>query len=106
MEQDRAEEEAAAAAAKAAEARRALMRDKRENFFRRLKSYSPRFHFRKRPFTALDGTKYGWRDTHLVGKKDPRTCILQCDACQGKMFVITFDPNSDNPKGIFILDHV
>ncbi|OAD06368.1 hypothetical protein MUCCIDRAFT_155305 [Mucor lusitanicus CBS 277.49] len=94
-EQDQAEAEAAA---KEAEARKALIAEKREHFFSRLNSYSPKFYCRKRPFTALECAKYGWRDTHLVGKKDAKTCILQCDDCQGKMFVITFDPTIDNPK--------
>ncbi|KAL9555979.1 hypothetical protein MBANPS3_002093 [Mucor bainieri] len=105
LEEDQAEAEAEAAAAakqaaaaKEAEAKKALIEEKRERFFSRLKSFSPRFYCRKRPFTVLDGAKYGWRDTHMVGKKDAKTCILQCDECQGKMFVISFDPNKDHPK--------
>ncbi|GAN01390.1 hypothetical protein MAM1_0007c00823 [Mucor ambiguus] len=99
LQQDQAETDAAAqAAAKEAEAKKELIAEKRHQFFRRLSSFSPRFYYRKRPFTALECAKYGWRDTHLVGKKDAKTCILQCDDCQGKMFVITFDPNSENPK--------
>ncbi|KAK4511601.1 uncharacterized protein ATC70_012817 [Mucor velutinosus] len=100
LEQDQAEAEEAVmiAATKEAEARKALIAEKRDQFFSRLNSFSPRFYYRKRPFTALECAKYGWKDTHLVGKKDSKTCILQCDDCQGKMFVITFDPNVDNPK--------
>lgn len=88
------ETEAAEIATKAS-----LQEEKRKGFFSRLNSYSPRFHHRKRPFTALECTKHGWRDTHLVGKQDSRTCILQCDDCHSKMYVISFDPNVDSPKG-------
>ncbi|KAI8643781.1 hypothetical protein BD408DRAFT_414205 [Parasitella parasitica] len=91
IEQEQAEAEA--------EAKKAhLLEEKRSLFFSRLKSYSPRFQYRKRPFTALDSAKHGWRDTHLTGKADSKTCILECDKCHGKMFVISLDPHSDNLK--------
>ncbi|KAI7901976.1 C3HC zinc finger-like-domain-containing protein [Cokeromyces recurvatus] len=60
----------------------------RPAFMKRLKSFSVRFINKERPLTALDCAKYGWKDTNCVDNTNQTTCILSCDNCKSKMYVV------------------
>lgn len=67
---------------------------------KRLQSFGPVFHVYKRPVSALDCAKHGWKDTKEVDKVNPLVCIVSCDNCESKMYVIPIDSDHESlPKG-------
>ncbi|KAI9487204.1 MAG: C3HC zinc finger-like-domain-containing protein [Benjaminiella poitrasii] len=60
----------------------------RSAFMKRLESFSVRYINKERPLTALECAKYGWLDTNYVDSNNHATCILTCDNCKSKMYVV------------------
>jgi hypothetical protein len=70
----------------------ALQEAKRVELMNRLESFSTLFHSTDRPLPALACAKHGWKDTHTLVPEDPTMCVLVCEECQNKMYVVEIEP--------------
>jgi hypothetical protein len=69
-----------------------LQEEKRVELMNRLKSFSVLYHSTDRPLSALACAKHGWKDTHTMIEEDPTMCVLVCEECGNKMYVIEIEP--------------
>lgn len=86
--------------------REQIFNAKRDSFMKRLESFSTLFHCIPRPFSAFECAKHGWKDTHDVLEKHPKICVLSCDDCSNKMYVIELDiEHAQKPDGKLSCSH-